>query len=261
MTHKTTLILNSISLVLVFIVNGLAGSGAAFGDSVGSVSADLDNLFTPAGYAFSIWGLIYLGLAVFLVFQWYALVKQKNLDVLDATGNLFLIANTANISWILLWISERPGLALLVMLVLLATLVALMFALRLETWDAPFSIIGLVWWPWTIYLGWIVVATAANVSAWLTSLGWKGGPLSESTWAMVVLGVATLVYLLLIYTRNMREAALVGVWAFVAIAVKRFDSHPEVATAAFVASAILILAAGVHGYLNRRTNPLAKLMG
>lgn len=258
MKQKVLLILNSISFLLVLVVNGLAGSGAFFGESVGSVSQELDNLFTPAGYAFSIWGLIYLGLAIFLIFQWYSLIKQKNEDVLVATGSLFFIANLTNVAWILLWINRMPGFAMLAMLVLLATLVAIAFSLRLETWDAPVSVIAFVWWPWTIYLGWIVVATVANAAAWLTSLGWSGGPFSECLWTIIIIGVATLIYLSLIYTRNMREAAMVGVWAFVAIAVKQFDSNPEIATTAIAASAILLIAAGIHGYKNQQTNPFLK---
>lgn len=258
MKQTILLILNSFSLILVLVVNGLAESGTLIGGSVGAVSQELDNLFVPAGYAFSIWGLIYLGLTIFLVFQWYSLVKKKDDTILADTGYLFFVANLANVIWIFLWVNRMPGLALLVLLVLLGTLLTVTFSLRLETWDAPVSVIAFVWWPWTIYLGWIVVATVANVAAWLTSLGWSGGPFSESLWVIIILGVATLIYLLLVYTRNMREAALVGIWAFVAIAVKRFESHPEIGMTAIAASAILLIAVGIHGFKNRETNPFLK---
>lgn len=253
------LLLNSLSLVAVIIFNGMAGSGQLTGKTIGEISAKYDTLFTPAGYAFSIWGLIYLGVVAFTVFQWVALIRKSNVEVIDQTGGWFFVANLANISWLFFWLNEMLGWSLVAMAVLLVALITLMFRLKLETWDAPVRIIAFVWWPWAIYLGWIVVATVANVAALLTSLGWDGSPLSPQVWTMVVIAVAVIIYLVLIQTRNLRESAMVGIWALIAIAIRQGSTNLEITIAASIAAAILLFAAMIHGLRNLKTSPMAKL--
>ena len=144
------------------------------------------------------------------------------------------------------------------MLVLLLSLIVLTIQLRLEIWDAPVRIIVFVWWPVCIYTGWIIVATVANISAFLVSINWNGGFLSPQIWTIILIAVATAIYLFLISTRNMREAAMTGVWALIAIAVKQWQENQSIVIAAIVAAAILFFAVSVHGYKNRNTSPFKK---
>lgn len=260
MKQTLLIVINSISLVAVIVFNGLAGSGSLTGRTIGEISAKYDTLFTPAGYAFSIWGLIYIGLIAFAIFQWVALLRKSDTDVIDQTGGWFLVANLANISWLFLWLNEALGWSLVAMLLLLVSLLALTFRLKLETWDAPLPIIAFVWWPWAIYLGWIVVATSANVAALLTYLGWGGSPLSPQVWTMIVIGVAVIIYLLLIQTRNLRESAMVGIWALIAIALRQGSTNLEITVTASAGAAVLLIAVMVHGARNFQTNPLTKLL-
>lgn len=259
MKHILLVIFNTLSFGAVIALNGMAGSGQLTGKSIGEISAKYDTLFTPAGYAFSIWGLIYLALIAFTVFQWTALLKKTNKEVIDQTGIWFIVTNLANIAWLFLWLNEALAWSVAAMLVLLAALIILMFRFKMETWDAPVRILALVWWPWAIYLGWIIVATVANIAALLTFLGWDGSPLTPQVWTVILIAVATVVYLFLILTRNLRESALVGVWALIAIAFRQHDKNLEIAVAASLAALVIFIAIAVHGWRNFKTNPLAKL--
>ncbi|MCB2207759.1 MAG: hypothetical protein KQH67_05635 [Bacteroidetes bacterium] len=253
------LLLNTFTLIFALAMNYLSGTGAFGGKTVGEVSAMYENLFTPAGYAFAIWGLIYLLLIAFTGFQWYNWLKNRQDHELNKTAFWFALANIANGLWIYAWLNLFLGITIFLMLVLLISLIVLTFQLRLEIWDAPLRIVVFVWWPVCIYLGWIIVASVANTSAFLVSIGWQGSFLSETTWTIVMIMVATIIYVLLIYYRNMREAAIVGVWALVAIAVKQWELNTSVVYAAIIASAILFLYVAIHGFRNRKTSPLLKI--
>ncbi len=140
------------------------------------------------------------------------------------------------------------------MFMIMTALIILILNLNMERWDAPAKIIFGVWWPIAIYSGWIAVATIANVSAYLAKLGWTG-PFSELTWVIIMIGISAAINLFMIWTRNLREFSLVGVWALVAIAVRHWESNPDIKAAALTAAGIIFLAAAYHGYQNRKTNP------
>ncbi|MFN6945870.1 MAG: hypothetical protein ACK4ND_13055 [Cytophagaceae bacterium] len=256
MSKNAILVLvNTVSLLAVLAINYLSNTGVLGTDSVGDVSRRYDTLFAPAGYAFSIWGIIYLLLIAFTIYQWYILLKSTKSDIIRNTGLWFSLANIANALWVLAWVNEYIGLSVILMALLLFSLIMLVYRLDLEMWDAPRSVIVLVWWPFTIYFGWIVLATVANISAFLVSFGWDGSPLSAELWTIVLIAVACFIYLLLIYFRNMREAAMVGVWGLVAITVRQWDSTNSIAISAVLAALILFLSTAWHSYKNRKSSP------
>ena len=148
--------------------------------------------------------------------------------------------------------------SILIMFVLLFSLIVLTLRIP-RNMGCSVRIIFFVWWPICIYLGWIVVATVANFSAWLVSIGWTGGFLSETYWALLMIAVATAIYVFLIYNRNMREAAMVGVWALIAIAVKQWEMNSLVVYGALIGASILFLYSTWHGFKNRQTSPINKL--
>ncbi|MFW5774156.1 MAG: hypothetical protein ACOCWD_05680 [Tangfeifania sp.] len=259
MKRISLLLVNTITLILALVMNSLQGSQFFNGTTVSEVSAKYETLFTPAGYAFAIWGIIYLMLIAFVAYQWFAWVKRKEDTELKQTGWWFALGNLANGFWIVAWLNEQLGLSVFLILILLFSLIMLTIRLRLETWDAPVRIIAFVWWPICIYVGWIIVATVANISVFLVSTGWQGGFMSPETWTMIMIVAATIIYLLLIKTRNMREAAVVGIWALVAIAAKQWQVNQGIVTTALAASAILFVAVLVHGFKNRKTSPFEKL--
>ncbi|WP_224997757.1 hypothetical protein [Cesiribacter sp. SM1] len=252
------LLANTLSLLITLAVNYTAGTGAISSKSIGDVSDEYPTLLTAAGYAFSIWGLIYLMLVAFTAYQWYAWFKGRNRESLLKAGIWFFMANLANALWVFAWLTENLGLSVLIILFLLFSLTRLVIRLELETWDAPLRIIIFVWWPVCIYLGWIVLATVINISVYLESLGVLANLMAPELWAILVLVLASLIYLFLTWSRNMREAALVGVWGLVAIAYKQWNNHDAVAITALLAAAVLFLYAGYHGIKNMDTSPLAK---
>ncbi|WP_373523605.1 hypothetical protein [Aquiflexum sp.] len=258
MKSISLLIFNTLSFIATLYLNYLYGAGVGGRKSVGEVSSQFDTLITPAGYAFSIWGLIYLLLLGFIVFQWVSFFKNQNQKSLLPSSIWFGLSNILNGLWIVVWTSELISISVLVIFSLLLCLLALVVRLRLETWDAPLDIIAFVWWPICIYTGWIITASVVNLSVWFV---FKGILLSNQVfWTIAVLFIGTAIYLMLIRFRNMREAALVGVWAFTAISVKQWDNQYMIAFASLFLAGVLFLAAGIHAFNNRKTNPFQKIM-
>jgi uncharacterized membrane protein (UPF0136 family) len=253
------LVLNSITFILMLLLNYLTGTGALNNASVGEISDQYHNLFTPAGYTFAIWGLIYLLLFVFVGYQWYVWIKKRDDEYIKAAGIWFIMSNLANGMWIIAWTNDQIGLSLILIIFLLVSLVMLMFRLRLEIWDAPVRIIAFVWWPVCIYLGWIIVATMANIAAFSVSLNPVGAFALRESWVIVMIVFAAVIYGLLIYFRNMREAAMVGIWALVAIAVNQWHTAQSVGYAALIASAALLIYSLLQAYRNRETLPQNKI--
>jgi hypothetical protein len=258
MKQVILLLFNTVLLAFTLLMNGLAGSGVFNGKSVGDVSAQYDTLFAPAGYAFSIWGVIYLMLILFVGYQWFAWLKRKEDTELKQTGIWFGVSSIANGLWIVAWLNESLGISVLLILILLGSLILLTARLRLEIWDAPGRIIAFVWWPIVIYLGWIVVATVANIAAFLVSINFNAGFISASVWTIILITVAGFIYLFLVLYRNMREAALVGIWAFIAIAVRQWQIHDGIVVAAIAGAVILLAVISWHVYKNRKISLFEK---
>lgn len=254
-SHKLYAILNFLVLLSVIYWNYSVGVKGLNGNTVSSLSSEYQNLFTPAGYAFSIWGIIFLSLlaqAIFFISR--AFSKTKDSDFLSQVGPYLILANIGNGLWIYTWLMEYTGISVVVMLGILASLLIVVLNTNMEKWNAPRPIILWLWWPICIYSGWIAVATIANISAYLAKIGWTG-PFTEITWTIIMIGIGTLVNLFMIYTRNMREFAMVGVWAFIAIAVRHWESIPAIQWTALISASVLFIAASIHGYKNRATSP------
>ncbi|ADV49178.1 hypothetical protein Celal_1878 [Cellulophaga algicola DSM 14237] len=258
--EKKLALLNAASVLFVIVINYISQALKFNNTTIGEISKQYDNLFTPAGYAFAIWGLIFLSLVGYAVFQVRrAFFSTKTTDFILQTGYWFAIANFLNGLWVLAFVYDYTGLSVLIMFGILCSLIKIILNTNMERWDAPIEIIGFVWWPVCLYSGWITVATIANVTAYLAKLGWTGGFLSETTWTILMIGIATIINLLITYKRNMREFALVAVWAFVAIYFRQIDTFPVIAYAAAAASALLFTSTFYHAYKNRATGPAIKL--
>lgn len=252
-------LVNTITLLVMLIANFIAGSGMFINNTVGGVSNKYDTLFAPAGYAFIIWSFVFLLSIGFCIYQWYLLKSGDAKNYISRTGAWFSISNLANILWLICWLNEWLGLSVMVIVLLLVCLCVLTVRLQLELNDEPVQIILFVWWPITFYLGWVMVATIACVAAWLVAIGYRGGVIEEVIWTIIMIAVATFLFLLLIKTRNLREASMVGIWAFIAIAVKQWQVHNNISVAAIIASFILLAVTTLHGYINKRTSVILKI--
>lgn len=252
-------IAGTLSYIIMITVN-YAGTTHLFSqNSVADVSHKYDTLFAPAGYAFIIWGVIFILLFSFMVFQWTVFKDGGKDDYTSATGMWFTISNLSNALWVYFWTNEMIMSSVLMILVLLLSLVILTIRLRLELTDAPVRVIFFVWWPVTFYLGWIMVAAIACIAAWLKSLQLTSYIFSENTWTVTLLIIASLLYLTLIVKRNMREAALVGVWAFTAIAYRQWNAHFDIGLTALMGATVMLIASALHAYKNKSYNIIAKL--
>ncbi len=252
-------ILNTLTLIIMLFANYAGSTGYLLKATVAEVSYKFDTLFAPAGYAFVIWGLIFLFCIGFVIYQWILLRNKNSHQYIERTGLWFSISNLANAAWVYCWTNDMIGLSVILILLLLLSLICLTISLRLELDDVPVRIIFFVWWPVTFYLGWIMVASITCIAAWLTSISWNGFALSGNIWTIILIVISTVLYLLLIKSRNMREAAMVGAWALIAIAVKQWDINKDISIVAVIASICLLVASTIHVYKNRKYNIISKL--
>jgi hypothetical protein len=220
--------LNLAAFLATIAINAMANALPINGRTTGELSDLYPNLFVPAGLTFSIWGIIYLLLAVFSIYQIAAPIRTSA-EFLRSIGPLFIIASAANIGWIYLWHYQRVSASLLLMLVLLASLLGIYLRLGIGVGAASWRQKLLVQLPFSVYLGWITVATIANVTVVLVHVGWNRFGASQELWTVVVLIVAALITLAVLFTRNDPFFALVILWAFVGILIKRLavDSPPS----------------------------------
>lgn len=254
-------IVNFLSVIINIGVNILAQLGLIGNFTVGEISDKYPNLFTPAGYAFSIWSLIFLSLlasSVFMLYQAYGNGKYTNF-IKQASG-WFAVANIGCALWVFAWLNEYIGLSVVFMFLILAKLLKVIINTNMERWDAPIQTIAFYWWPICLYSGWIAVASIANMASYLGKVGWDGALFSEVEWTVIMIGVATIINLLIIHLRNMREFAVVGIWALLAIYFRHEGSIDLIANTALAASILIFLNIAYHGFINRKTNPVYRLI-
>lgn len=232
------ILINTLALLLTVVVNYLSNAGYLNGETMSSVSSRYENLFTPAGYAFSIWGLIYVGLAAFLVY----LYRRSSLARYEVEiTSWFVLSCLANMSWVIAWLYSHITVTVLLMLFLLVCLLRIVILLDAEVGNAPLKKRLMLWMPFSVYSGWVSVALIANMAAWLTKLGWNKWGLEDSIWACIMISIAALINLYLMWSRNMTGYNITGSWALAAIAVSNWDSERPVAIWAVAASAVLLI--------------------
>lgn len=241
-------IANILSVALTLTVNILASTLPLNGQNTGEISDRFNVFFVPAGYVFAIWGVIYIGWIAFAIYQ--ALPGQKESPRLRKLGYLFALSGLLNAAWLFCWHYNQFGLSVLVMLGLLGLLIASYLRLDVgrtpvgtaEKWsvDVPFS----------IYLGWISVATIANVTSWLYFINWNGFGIAPEVWAVIMLLVASLVGVMMALTRRDSAYLFVFAWSFAGIALKQ-AAVPMVAYTAW-AAAVVALGLAVYSIIVRR---------
>ena len=212
--------MNILAFIAMVIVNGLAGSTKIIGDkNTAQISDANPTLITPAGYVFSIWGIIYLLLGIFVIFQ--ALPSQQGKEFHKKVGWLFVLSSIVNIGWLFLWQFEQLGFSVVLMFLLLASLI--MIYLRLNIGKSKVSLKErlAVHVPFSVYLGWITIASIANVATTAVSVNWDGFGIAPETWAMLVIVIALLISLLVVFMRKDIAYGLVIIWALLGIGVKQ----------------------------------------
>ena len=131
--------------------------------------------------------------------------------------------------------------------------------MNLELNDEPVKTIFFVWWPISFYIGWIIAATVACIASYLVYIGWGGFGIAPDIWAVIMIVIALIIYLFLNQKRNMRETATVGIWAFIAIAIRQWNAYKDIAFTAIIAAVILSVLIAIHFYKNSYYSPFAKI--
>jgi hypothetical protein len=238
-----------IAILAMIAVNVLANALPLNGQNTGEISDRFAILFVPAGYVFAIWGLIYLLLLAYTVYQ--ALPAQRDNPRLKRVAPWVLLGAAANITWIFTWHYNLFTLTLPVMLVLLLSLVFTYLGLRRGSEKVTAGERYLVRLPFSVYLGWISVATIANASQLLFFLGWDGLGIAPAAWAVVMLAAALVVgALMAIYRADLAYLGVL-VWAVIGIALKQAAVLP-VSITAWVTVALLVVLM-VVAILRRKT--------
>ena len=238
--NKDTLrqVLVIIAIIAVIAINILANALPLNGLNTGEISDRFDIYFVPAGYVFSIWGLIYLGLIAYGIFQ--ALPAQKENPRLRRIAVPFLISCLANIVWLFLWHYEVFLFTLAAMLVILVSLIMIYLRLDIGCTKVTRGELWSVHIPFSIYLGWITVATIANTTQLLFYIGWFGWGIRPEIWAVILLAAGVLISAAMSLTRSDIAYSMVLVWAYIGIAREHADA-PTVTTAAWIGAGLILV--------------------
>lgn len=240
---------NIVAFVLTVIVNSLAGSTTLLGGvNTAEISDSNPTLITPAGYVFSIWGIIYVLLGVFVIFQ--ALPSQKEKGYTKKIGWLFVLSSVLNIVWLFLWQFEILSVSVVLMFLLLATLIAIYLRLNIGKSAVSLREKLAVHLPFSVYLGWITIASIANVSVFLVSENWDGFGIGAETWATLIIIVALVITLLVLATRRDIAYGLVIIWALIGIAVNQ-SGNQSIVTLTEASAIIILLALAAAVLLSR----------
>lgn len=236
-----------LSFVNMILVNALANILPINNQTTGQVSDHYANLFAPAGITFAIWGLIYLLLAGYTGYQLVAHANHKKAVLLNKIGVYFSISSITNALWIFSWHYEMIPISMLLMIIILITLIGI---LRLITKD-DLTLIekAFIKLPFSVYFGWITIATIANATVLLVSLGWNMFGLSESTWAVLIIGAGSIIGILTMLKYKSLAYGLVLIWAYMGIFIKHnsqsgFNGQYPVIMITVVGCLILFLLSG-----------------
>lgn len=249
-------ILNLLGFLGTVIVNWLANALPLNNITTGAVSDLYQNLFTPAGLTFAIWGLIYVLLAIFVIYQLLPSVRRdpQKADFVQRIGPFFFISCLANMGWIFAWHYQNIALSLVLMLVLLGCLLMIYLRLNIGATEATKPGKYLVHLPFSVYLGWITIATIANVAALLVDLNWGTFGLGEQFWAVTVIIVGIAIALSVIFTRKDIYYGLVVDWALLGILLQRLSvtTVPDQSVVAVAIAGLALITAGVVVQVVRR---------
>jgi hypothetical protein len=249
-------VVNLFSFLVVVVVNTLATTIPLGGKTTGQLSDQYPNLFVPFGLTFSIWGVIYILLGIYVVYGIVYSVRKSGQtnDFMERIGILFIVTCAANVGWILAWQYEVLPLSLVFMLILLLTLIVIYNRLNVGRSKATSTEKYMVHLPMSVYFGWISIATIANVTALLVAYKWNRFGIREETWAIIMIAIGIVLGLIMLFSRRDIFYALVVDWAVLGILVKRTSdaATPAKGVIAITIIGLCLLTLGVLAQIARR---------
>lgn len=238
-------ILVIVAVVLTLVINYMATAGLLNGITPPEISDKLLTKFTPANYAFSIWGIIYAFVIGFTIYQ--ALPSQRDNPKLAAIRGLFVASSVFNTVWTFAWHYEFYSLSLVFMIGILLTMIGIYVRAGIGKPATSWAERLLIHLPFSLYLSWIAVATVANAASLFVYLGWSGFGISGAIWSAIMIIVAAGVGAAVLWTRANAAYAAVYVWAVYAITVRYPDETPIIVAA--YAGILIVIAAAIRGWV------------
>ena len=232
-----------VSYVLMIVVNALANILPINNLTTGEVSDSFPNLFAPTGLTFSIWGVIYLFLGIYTVYQLFS--KKLNSKLSNQINTLFIISSFVNSAWIFSWHYKIMWLTVLLMLALLTCLIKIADILNKEKLNSGEKLLYKI--PFGVYFGWITVATIANITGFLVSIGWNGFGLPDTTWMIFILFIGLGIATWRMHKDSNLAYGLVPIWAYYGIYLKHTmstgfnNSYPTIITTVIICIVLLII--------------------
>ena len=243
-------VLVAVTFIAMITMNVLANALPLNGRNTGEVSNSYSSLFMPAGVTFAIWSLIYLLLGAHVLYQ-LGLFRDgpetpAQSALLNRVGVLFSISSLVNTAWIFAWHYDYIAISAVLTTVILVCLALISITLRNA------NLVGRQRWlvglPFSVYFGWATVATVANITVLLVKWKWDGFGLPESTWAVIIVGVATAIGTATMLRNRDVAYGLVLIWAFGGILLRQVSSsgldgrYPQVITAVVASLVIFVIA-------------------
>ncbi len=240
-------------------VNAAANAVPINGVNTGVVSDSYPNLFAPSGITFSIWGLIYLLLGMYTLYQFGLFQKdkgKKNNTYFKLINPYFILSSVANTAWIFAWHYFQIGLTVILMSVILFSLIKIADVINRSTFRPKETLF--IRAPFSIYFGWITVATIANITAFLVGLGWDGFGIPQQSWMIIILFVGTLIGIVRTLKDKNIMYGMVFVWAYFGIWIKHtssagFNNQYKEVIATVVFCPMLFLIANGFVFLKKKT--------
>jgi hypothetical protein len=234
--------LNLLLFAGMIVMNYLATSLPLNNKTTGELSDSFPNLFVPAGLTFAIWGVIYLLVAAFCVFQF----TGKNQLMIAQISWAFAATCVLNALWIVFWHYGKLPLSLLVMVSLLGCLIYINMTIR----ELP---LGIMKAAFGVYLGWICIATIANVVTLLVNYQWNGFGISEEVWTIIMISIGALIVFVTIYQLNNPFIGLSVIWAFTGIILKRQHDFKSIVITAAIGILIVTIITVIMFFRTKRT--------
>lgn len=239
--EKLLIIGNVIAVFSTIIVNALANILPIGGNFTGDIADNIPNLFVPAGLTFSVWGVIYILIICFAVYQiadWFGRIESKS-DYLQKISFWFILGSLGNITWIILWHYELILFSMIPILILFFSLLMIYLRLDIGKSKAEKQERYFVHLPISVYFGWLTVATIANVTAVLVKLDVGGLLFGEVIWTILVIIVAMIITLLILNQRSDVGYSLVIIWALLGIVIKQYETNQIIGYTAIMSMIII----------------------
>lgn len=238
------LVLSIATLIAIFatlIANSLSNFFPPGGRNIGDIANTILQgvLITPANYAFAIWGLIYLGLIAYSIYQFRP--SQRSRTTIQQVNALVILASLAQIFWVYLFTLQFFWPSVVAMLIILLPLIRIYLLLRSSRSQVSRERKWFAQIPFSIYLGWISVATIVNIASALYISNWNGWGINDTGWTTIMVIIATVIAAIVAIQRGDIAFTLVFVWAYVAIALRHLDNPVIWITALVSAIALVVL--------------------